>query len=274
MFSSLGRGRDTPAGRFRPMKAADRDAAYQITLGFDEDDAEALAETLSETVGGFFVIERGGEVLGFTGYDPIPDSAGSAWLSWTYVADDLRGQGIGRALMDGLRAELSGGRTQRLFVSTSNYTEDGEDVYAPARRFYQAQGAQLALRVADYYAPGEDRFVYRLDLAPAGFAAEAPCPPGTLAFVGFDAVEESEGARCLLWDVVAEDTDPNVLPRIVDGARAEGAHVLFASLPSEQSRLGAAHLDAAGFEPIGRIADFYGTGQHEEHWACRLGGGR
>ena len=260
----------TEVGLFRPMTAQDRQAAFEIAHDFDEDDGEALAETLEETIGGFFVLEREGRVIGFTGFDAVPDSVGSAWLSWTYVAEDVRGTGAGHAMMEGLKPELARAGVERLFVSTSDYHEDGEDVYAPARRFYEREGAREVLRVPDYYAPGETRIVYLLGSGVPGRAAPPPVPDGEVSFVGFDAVEESETSRVLMWEVVPQEEGEDVLDLMLADARREGAARMFASLPEVQSQRAAARLRRSGFERIGTLPDFYGSGRHEEHWGAKL----
>lgn len=272
MFGRLmsGRGRQTEAGLFRPMRAQDRDAAFEIAAAFDEDDGEALAETLAETIGGFWVLEREGRVIGFTGFDGIQDSVGSAWLSWTYVAEDVRGTGAGHAMMEGLKPELARTGVERLFVSTSDYREDGEDVYGPARRFYEREGAREVLRVPDYYAPGEARIVYLMGSGMPGQAAPPPLPDGEVSFVGFDAVAESETSKVLMWEVVEREEGEDLLDRMLMDARAEGAARMFASLPEVQSQRAASRLRRAGFERIGALPDFYGAGRHEEHWALAL----
>jgi GNAT superfamily N-acetyltransferase len=252
------------------MRAQDRDAAYQIVLAFDEDDAEAFAETVEASVAGLFVMERDRAVVGFTGYDRVPDSHGSAWLSWTYVAPSARRQGVGAAMMSALRDEALKRGIGRLFISTSDYEEGGVPAYADAWVFYRSQGARHLLTVPDYYAPGEARLVFGLSLAPAAFAAPPPFPDGELSIVGFDSVAESKTSRCLMWDVVARDEGEDVLPLIMADARREGAATLFATLPDIQSRQAANKLRVSGFERIGRVEDFYGTGQHEDYWALDL----
>ena len=266
-----GRGRETRAGLFRPLKATDRQATFEIASAFDEDDGEALAETLEAGIGGFWVLEREGRVIGFTGFDAIPDSVGSAWLSWTYVAEDVRGRGAGHAMMDALKPELAAAGVERLFISTSDYHEDGEDVYAPARRFYEREGAREVLRVPDYYAPGETRILYLLGSGVPGQPAPPPLPDGEVSFVGFDAVDESETSRVLMWEVVAREEGEDVLDLMLADARAEGAARMFASLPEIQSQRAASRLRRAGFERVGALPDFYGAGRHEEHWGKALG---
>lgn len=251
---------------FRPMARKDVNDVLEIVESFDEDDAEAAEETIRDGLDGLFVCEAEGKVAGFTGCTTLEDSPSSAWLSWTYVHPQITRKGVGRFMVEELKKLLADSPIRRLYISTSDYTEDGEDMYAPARAFYEAMGARKELVVPDFYEPGENRHIYRMDLGRDGPAS--PPPPGHVAFVGVADLEESDTSLCLLWEE-RESADPDVrqtLSRLLEEADEEDAEAVFVSLPEYLSSSVAAALEGAGFRLLGRVTDYYEPGIHDVYW--------
>jgi len=259
---------------FRPMQPRDAGAALEIVCAHDEDDGAEAEATLSGDLSAFYVVEVEGVVAGFTGYQRIFDAPGSAWLSWTYVHEDFRRRGIGGFMLEELKALLEKRGVERLFIATSNYTEDGVDLYADARRFYERQGARCDLVIDDFFSPGEAKYIYRLPLTEGAVFADSP-EPGHVAFVDGDMLEESDTAWGFYWTETETDAQGNSaedtgLDTLIADARSNGAQAIFVSLPSNLSQSAAIKLQAAGFQNIGAVTDFYGPGVNDIYWALYL----
>ena len=251
--------------KYRKMKPRDVASALQIVEDFDEDDAEEASYALSGDLSNFFVVEAQGAVAGFTGYSRIPDAPTSAWLSWTYVEENFRRQGVGAFMLEQLRFSLAKTKVERLFISTSDYEEDGVDIYAEARRFYQRHGAQQELVIPDFYALGEARFIYRLSLESAAFAPPSNDDGADVAFVGVDLIPETQSSFALLWREGAPES-PDDLQAYVEEARTEGAHFVCASMPGPLAGAAAARLADAGLRKLGDVSDYYGAGVHDSYF--------
>ena len=269
-MSLFGGARKNEQGyKFRKMKPRDVDAALDIIEEHDEDDAEAAAYSMSGDLSGFYVVDVQGRVAGVTGYSRIMEAPTSAWLSWTYVHDDMRKQGVGAFMMEELRFALAKTKVERLFIETSDYKEDGVDIYAEARRFYERCGATRELVIEDFYQPGEARYIYRLPLEMSSFFTPEQTMNPQIVFTDIDVMSESETAFGLYWEEV--DAPPenaaDQLQGLIDEAKSEGAHAVFASLPTQLSLAASSQLQAAGFQNIGNVSDFYGAGSHDAYWA-------
>ena len=115
-----------------------------------------------------------------TGAQPDLDAPGIAWLSWTYLHPDVRSQGVGRMMVDEMLTILRANNVRKVFIATSDYMEDGEDVYLDARRFYESLGAELELLQRDYHQRGEARYVYGLSVEQTATASSPGRGPGCL----------------------------------------------------------------------------------------------
>jgi ribosomal protein S18 acetylase RimI-like enzyme len=106
-----------------------------------------------------FVVYRNGDpnsIVGFACYGPTP-LADRIWdLYWICVDRTQQSNGVGSLLLDNIENEvgLRGGRA--IYLETSSSPE-----YRPARDFYLRHGYECAARFSDFYAPGEDKVVYR-----------------------------------------------------------------------------------------------------------------
>ncbi len=257
---------------FRKMKPRDVEAALDIVEDHDEDDAAEAAHAMSGDLSGFYVVEAEGGVAGLTGYNRILDAPTSAWLSWTYVHEDMRGRGVGSFMVEELRLALMKTKVERLFIDTSDYVEDGVDIYAAARRFYERLGASREIVIPDYYQKGESRYIYRLALETNAFFTPEAQGEEHVDFVDIDIMPESETAWGLFWEETraAPDGAEERLAGLIDAARGEGGHAVFASLPNRLSLAGSPVLQSAGFRNIGQVSDFYAAGVHDAYWALYL----
>ena len=259
--------------QLRPMERKDLGAVLRIIHQHDEDDFEEARAELQEDVEGMLVYTKGGKVVGVTGASDDPYCEDIVWLSWTYVDVTMQDQGIGKEMFDSLTGMLRQSGIRKLFINTSDYQEDGKDIYAAAKAFYEQMGAQLEVRLPDYHAPGEARYTYGLNLAGEPKRDEHP-GGGCLRFTGIEEMPESENGWGLLWDEVEGQHDPAMvdsnLAQHVAEARSRGARILVAAVPSDLCANLNGPLQETGFEHHGRLLDFFGPNIHQELGLLRL----
>ncbi len=131
------------------------------STGFFYPDEIKVAEELVEdgAHGGseylFFFAEENGEVVGFTCYGPIALTHSSFDLYWIAVSRSSQSRGVGRRLLEAAESAIRSMGGTRVYIETSS-----RDLYAPTRAFYLAQGYEEAALLADFYAPGDHKFIY------------------------------------------------------------------------------------------------------------------
>ena len=103
----------------------------------------------------FVFAEREKELIGYTCFGPIPCTETSYDLYWIAVKNNLRGSGLGKALL--LRTEKmileEGG--ERIYAETSS-----REQYHPTQKFYKGCGFIIEAVLKDFYAPGDDKIIY------------------------------------------------------------------------------------------------------------------
>ncbi len=114
----------------------------------------------------FLVAREGSEVLGFACYGPHPLTQGTYDLYWLAVHPAARGRGVGRALLRAVEEEVSKRHGRLLLIETSS-----TPAYEPARRLYASCGYRVEAVVHDYYAPGDDLYLFSKLLIPGTGAA-------------------------------------------------------------------------------------------------------
>ncbi|NSX56188.1 GNAT family N-acetyltransferase [Parasulfitobacter algicola] len=256
--------------RLKPMEFKHLRYVIDIINETDEDDAaEAEEDLLESQFANMFVLLERGNVLGVTGYSPIEDTDKAVWLSWTYLAKMHRGQGLGKLMVNDLLKSLADQGARKMFISTSDYTEDGVDIYADARAFYQSLGAFEELRVPAYHSADEAKIIYGLINSEAVPARAEDFPPAKgVTFTGAPQAPESEGGAALTWK--EEGIGVNGLAEVIRKAQAGGARILVTSLPQDISALAAPDLEHYGFEKVGSLADYYAVGEAQDWWTYRL----
>ncbi len=277
----LGLGGGQP--KLRPFKVTDMVPVLEIIEQHDEDDAEEAYENLQESHEGMFVLSKGGTIIGVTGADADEHVDGICWLSWTYVHEDYQGQGFGRMMFEQLRAKLEDGGVRRLFISTSDYMEDGVDLYAKAKAFYQAMGAQLELKINDYHDKNEARFVYGLDVLSLDetgldFEKTPEASPhegeaGSIFFTGLDPLPESKGGFGMNWveEIEGENQSEKVpLETLKMSAQQHGARFLVVAPPSVFEKSVEQSLKENGFKKVGKLKDYYEKSIDQVYWICFL----
>lgn len=76
-------------------------------------------------------------------------------LFWVCVEPASRGKGAGRALLAEVQRLAAADRARLMVIYTSS-----TGPYAPARRLYESQGFARAAVIPEYYAAGDDLFIY------------------------------------------------------------------------------------------------------------------
>ncbi len=152
--------------RIRPMTGKDKAALMRILRAISEFlPAEVVvAEEVLDAyladgqASGYHVMvaETGSSVVGYVCYGPVPLTEGTWDMYWLAVAPEQQGQGIGSALLacaeEGARA--ASGRLA--LIETSSKPE-----YEKTRRFHCSHGYEVVCRIADFYAPNDDKMVFQ-----------------------------------------------------------------------------------------------------------------
>lgn len=263
MFSKL----FEPTGpKLVPMKMQHMAEALAIIAETDEDDAEEARIALeARNCGGMFVLTLKHRIIGITGAVLTEGSDDIAWLSWTYLTQDARQQGLGRFMIDQLLGELKKYGVRKIFIATSDYREGGVEIYADAQVFYGTIGASEEMRVPDYHEAGETKIVFGLENPEAEHRPTEPLGPITgIRFGEITPAIESDRGVTILWELTGDGI--NGLSEAVDEAVAGGARIIVLSLPEDASAIAKSALQAAGFAETGRLLDFHEPGVADIWW--------
>ena len=271
VFSMFGGSKDGP--QLRPMERGDMGGVLRIISQHDEDDFEEAREELREGFEGMFVLADGGKVVGVTGGNVDPHTDDIVWLSWTYVDIERQGEGLGTKMFKSMTDMMRGDGVRKLFINTSDYMDEGEDMYAAARAFYEKMGATLEIKLPDYHAAGESRFTYGLNLARPPSRSDHP-GGGAVRFIDIEELDESEAGWGLVWEEAEGAPDPSrvdpSLQHWIAEARNRRARILFAAVPSDLC----ANLNQAfgetGFAHHGRLLDYFAPNIHQELGSLHL----
>lgn len=147
-------------------RAADIAAVRRIVAStgfFRPDEIDVAVELIEERLDlgleksgyHFLFADRGGETLGYVCYGPIPVTLTSWDLYWIAVDHRLRGQGIGRRLVEAAEADVRRLGGKGFYIETSD-----KEQYGATRGFYLACGYRLEHVFEDFYAPGDGKAVY------------------------------------------------------------------------------------------------------------------
>ena len=266
-------GGAAPAANLAPMRKEDLSAVLAIIDGHDDDDAEAAEHSYKQQgLDGQFVYRIEGRIVGVTGYRPIAGSDRSCWLSWTYLDKSLCGQGHGRRMMDALLPELQRLNVRKVFVAVSDYVdpEDGP-IYAPALAMYKSLGFQMELTLPDYYDEGEAQMILGRRLRPRKESIDIQEETDPIRFHKVEEIAETDGAYVFAWEVGGDKhfTAADLEIGIQAVRNKPGARSIYVSFPSNLPMVHAP-LREAGFENIGRLADYYEDGVDELHFVYYL----
>lgn len=118
---------------------------------------ELLDERLSKgTASGYYFVlaDLAGRAVGYTCFGPIACTQSSYDLYWIAVHRDFRGKGLGGSLIEASERAIAAQGGRRIYVETSSRPQ-----YEPTRAFYRHLGYAEQARLADFYAPGDDKVI-------------------------------------------------------------------------------------------------------------------
>ena len=262
-------GSSEPA--LRPMAGKDIATVVNIIAETDEDDAEDAAEAFGQgQMDNLFVLTLGGRVLGVTGYNWSEGGSDVVWLSWTYLRESERGKGLGKFMVEDVLRKLHEKKIRKMFISTSDYREDGEDVYADARAFYERLGAKHEMTIPKFYSETENKLIYGLENTGMVAADEAPDEAAegvTITAVDLDEDSDDVGAMC--WEEGGWGVQG--LEQALAESRRSRFRMAVLALPEDLSGLAAGTLMEHHFERCGSLKDYYTKGLDQVWWSCKLG---
>jgi ribosomal protein S18 acetylase RimI-like enzyme len=101
-----------------------------------------------------FVAEIGSLVVGYICYGPTPLTEGTWDIYWLAVAPNQQSKGIGKSLLSFAEENIKENMGRMSLIETSSRPE-----YEATARFYRTQGYEMTCRIADFYAPGDDKLI-------------------------------------------------------------------------------------------------------------------
>lgn len=100
------------------------------------------------------VATKGDAVVGYVCYGPTPMTVGTFDLYWIASAPEVRGQGVGSALVAAMEGDLRKRGARLIRVETS-----AMEAYGPTRGFYESMKYREEARFRDFYKVGEDLII-------------------------------------------------------------------------------------------------------------------
>jgi ribosomal protein S18 acetylase RimI-like enzyme len=149
----------------RPIQAPDALALAELLRRIDQFKAEevSVAEELIEAsirnpLGSGYeslVAISNERVVGYICFGPTPMTAATWDLYWIAIAPDMQGQGLGKQLYAAFAEVVRdrGGRQVRIETSS-------QEIYAATGGFYERLGFELAGKLRDFYAIGDDLLIF------------------------------------------------------------------------------------------------------------------
>ena len=151
--------------RIRSLRHRDRKPLIEaIEASFTVHEVEVAVELLDAAIAGshdYWILVADqlegapGSIGGYICYGPTPMTRSTFDLYWIATHPAVRGRGVGSALIHGMEAELTERGVTGIRVETSE-TEG----FGAAQRLYQRHGYPEAVRLPDFYRPGESLILY------------------------------------------------------------------------------------------------------------------
>ena len=111
----------------------------------------------------FLFVEKGGAVIGYACFGPIPGTADSYDLYWIVVRNDHRGLGLGKVIMGKTEQKIGALGGKNIYVETSSRHQ-----YRPTQAFYSKCGYNKEAVLRDFYSFGDDKIIYVKTLSLGG----------------------------------------------------------------------------------------------------------
>jgi len=263
----------------REMYMSDTVSVVEIINDHDEDDGEAAeAEFQDEGIEGQFVLVDDETVLGTTGYREVENCDGTYYLSWTYLDEDYRGQGLGKKMLSDVLNRLRDQDARKIFVKVSDYEEEGVNVYAAALSMYKSFGFKVEVVGEDFYDEGESQTILGLEFKAQSEGMSIADEKPVIRFNGLFEIAETDGAYTFAWIVEKSagffgkrSFTPEDLELGIRSVKEQGGRKIFLTFPSNLVLIHRP-LQAVGFKYVGQLKDYYEEGLHELHFSHDLEG--
>lgn len=154
----------TPHVRF--MTGQDRPAIVAILEATSEFNpvevsvaVEVIDSYLSDPDGsGYHVLiaELDSLIVGYVCYGPTPLTSGTWDMYWLAVSPEFKQRDVGSTLLKVAESKIEAQGGRLVLIETSSKPE-----YEITRRFHLSQGYTEIGRIPDFYAPGDDKVIYR-----------------------------------------------------------------------------------------------------------------
>ncbi len=102
------------------------------------------------------VADKRSAVVGYICYGPTPLTEGTWDIYWMAVSPSSQGQGVGKSLLAAAEEQIRKAKGRMALIETSSTPQ-----YETTRRFHRSQGYELISRIEDFYAPEDDKLIYR-----------------------------------------------------------------------------------------------------------------
>lgn len=253
-----------------PLKTSEISRIVDIIDETDDDDAADASEALRERgCDHMYALWHQNRIVGVTGYAPTEARNDTAWLSWTYLEHQARGKELGRFMFEEILRIMNGDKIRKIFIATSDYMEDGDDVYADARKLYEKMGAKLEVTLPKFYSEDESKLIYGL-VNPGMGEVESLDELGErgVRMTGIELDEDSDDIGAITW----EEADFGVegAERVQGLANSNKYRLCFLAIPADMSDVVTVQLKDEGYERIGTLDDYYAEGLGQVWWCLKL----
>lgn len=102
-----------------------------------------------------YVAEVDGEVAGWICYGATPCTVGTFDVYWIAVDPAQQRHRIGSKLLEFAEVDIRKQKGRMIVIETS-----GSEKFLPTRNFYIRNGYTLAADVKEFYAPGDDKWIF------------------------------------------------------------------------------------------------------------------
>ena len=261
----------------REMRIDDIDEVVALIETHDDDDSEdAMDDFKTNGTEYQWVIIDKGNIVGTSGFRPVPETENTAFITWTYVHKKCCQKGYGNKIFKFVLDELEKNNANKIFIKISNYIDEkGNKPYYAASKLYENNGFSLEILSKDFYDDGEDQLIYSKDLRTNISEIVKKEEKPTIRFENIYEISETVGAYSFSWKVIKKpffqkrSFTKDDLMIGVDAVRSKNGRIIFITFPSNLPLI---HLPLkeAGFKLVGKLKDYYEIGIDELHFVHHL----
>lgn len=141
------------------------DTDIEISVNMAHDVLDGHNDNNIDNYRGVLLAEDGSKTIGYACFGKIVDSDSAFELHLISTLNEYRGHGVGRKMISKLLETIQALGATKLFAKT-----EGTEKYAPTRKFYESCGFKLEAVLKEYYADGDDCYIYSYKFADHEFA--------------------------------------------------------------------------------------------------------